>query len=256
EYDDYDKDSQGGALRFGYPLWEKWHGYGSYSYTDTTLSNVSEYASKIILDSMDINVTSAVKVGLVRDSRDRITGATEGSQNSVTVKYAGGPFAGDAEFTKLEAFTSWFFPLPWTTVFHFKLAGGQVWENETGKLPVYERFYLGGINTIRGFEYAKASPIDPETGDRIGGDKMWYTNIEYIFPLLTEAGIQGVVFMDAGKVFADDEDWSVDSYNKAAGLELRWMSPMGPLRLVWGYNLDPTDDEDQSVWDFSIGGSF
>ncbi|MBU0947052.1 MAG: outer membrane protein assembly factor BamA [Proteobacteria bacterium] len=256
EYDDYDKDSKGGALRFGYPLWEKWHGYGSYSYTDTTLSDVSEYASQIIIDSMDINVTSAVKVGLVRDSRDRITNPSEGSQNSVSVKYAGGPFAGDAEFTKLEAFSSWYFPLPWTTVFHFKLAGGQVWENETGKLPVYERFYLGGINTIRGFEYAMVSPIDSETGDRIGGDKMWYSNIEYIFPILTEAGIQGVVFLDAGKVFADDEDWSGDSYNKAAGLEMRWMSPMGPLRLVWGYNLDPSDDEDQSVWDFSIGGSF
>ena len=256
EYDDYDKESKGGAVRFGYPLWEKWRGYGSYSYTDTTLSNVSEFASQIIIDSMDINLTSAVKFGLVRDSRDRITGASEGSQNSITIKYAGGALGGDAEFTKLEAFTSWYFPLPWTTVFHFKLAGGQVWENETGKLPVYERFYLGGINTIRGFEYAKASPLDPETGERIGGDKMWYTNIEYIFPVLTEAGIRGVIFFDAGKVFADDEDWSIESYNKAAGLEMRWMSPMGPLRLVWGYNLDPTPDEDESVWDFSIGGSF
>ncbi len=257
EYDDYDKDSQGGAIRFGYPLFEKVRGYGSYSYTDSELSNVSPFASQIILDSLDINVTSAVKFGMVRDTRDRVTGASRGSQNSVTVKYAGGGvLGGDAEFTKLEAHTSWYFPLPWTTVFHFKLAGGQVWENEPGKLPVYERFYLGGINTIRGYEYAAASPMDPETGDRIGGDKMWYTNIEYVFPLLEEAGIRGVIFFDAGKVFADEEDWNIDNYAKATGLELRWMSPMGPLRLVWGYNLDPEPDEDQSVWDFSIGGTF
>ena len=256
EYDDYDKDSQGGALRFGYPLFERVIGYGSYSYTDTELSNVSPLASQIILDSMDINVTSAVKFGMVRDTRDRRTGARRGSENSITVKYAGGPLGGEAEFTKLEGFTSWYFPLPWTTVFHFKAAAGQIWENEPGKLPVYERFYLGGINTIRGFEYAKASPIDPETGDRIGGVKMWYTNIEYVFPLLDEAGVQGVVFFDAGKVFADGEEWNIDSYNKAAGVELRWLSPMGPLRLVWGYNLDPEDDEDTSVWDFSIGGAF
>jgi len=256
EYDDYDKDSRGGALRFGYPLFERWRGYGSYSYTDTTLSNVSEFASQIIVDSMDINVTSAVKFGLIRDTRDRINGASRGSENSITVKYAGGPFGGDAEFTKLEAFTSWYFPMPWTTVFHFKAAAGQIWENETGKLPVYERFYLGGINTIRGYEYGKASPIDPETGDRIGGDKMWYTNIEYIFPLLPEAGVQGVIFLDAGKVVADDEDWNLDSYNKGTGIEFRWLSPMGPLRLVWGYNLDPEPDEDTTVWDFSIGGSF
>jgi len=256
EYDDYDKDSKGGALRFGYPIFGRWNGYGSYSYTDTQLSNVSPFASQIILDSMDIRVTSAVKFGMVRDTRDRRTGARSGSENSITVKYAGGPFGGDAEFTKLEAFSSWYFPLPWTTVFHFKVAAGQIWENEPGKLPVYERFYLGGINTIRGFEYGKASPIDPVTGDRIGGDKMWYTNIEYVFPIMDEAGIRGVVFFDAGKVYADEEEWNIDSYNKAAGLELRWISPMGPLRLVWGYNLDPTPDEDQAVWDFSIGGSF
>ena len=133
---------------------------------------------------------------------------------------------------------------------------GQVWENKTGKLPVYERFYLGGMNTIRGFEFGKASPIDPETGDRIGGDKMWYTNIEYVFPLLPDAGVRGVFFFDAGKVYAQEEDWNIDSYNKAAGIEVRWMSPMGPLRLVWGYNLDPKDDEDSTVWDFSMGGSF
>lgn len=256
EYDDYDKDSQGAAVRFSYPLFEKWRGYGSYSYTDTELSNVSENASQIILDSMDINVTSALKFGLVRDTRNRMIAPSRGSQNSITVKYAGRILGGDAEFTKLEAFSSWYFPMPWATVFHFKLAGGQVWENSTGKLPVYERFYLGGINTIRGFEYAKASPIDPATGDRIGGDKMWYTNIEYVFPLLSKAGLQGVVFFDAGKVYAAEEDWNINSYNKATGVEVRWMSPMGPLRLVWGYNLDANPDEDSTVWDFSIGGSF
>lgn len=256
EYDDYDKDSQGGALRLGYPLFERWRGYGSYSYTDTKLSNVSEFASQIIIDSMDIHITSAVKFGMVRDTRDRRTGASKGSENSITIKYAGGPFGGDAEFTKLEAFSSWYFPLPLSTVFHFKAAAGQIWENVPGQLPVYERFYLGGMNTIRGFEYGKASPIDPVTGDRIGGDKMWYTNIEYIFPLLPEAGVRGALFFDAGKVTADDEDWNLDSYNKAVGVEVRWLSPMGPLRLVWGYNLDPEYDEESAVWDFSIGGSF
>ncbi|MEN8189559.1 MAG: BamA/TamA family outer membrane protein, partial [Thermodesulfobacteriota bacterium] len=119
-----------------------------------------------------------------------------------------------------------------------------------------ERFYLGGINTIRGFDYAKASPQDPETGERIGGDKMWFTNIEYIFPLLEEAGVRGAIFYDIGKVFASEQDWSLDDYNHSTGVELRWLSPMGPLRIVWGYNLDPDEDEDTSVWDFSIGGTF
>lgn len=256
KYDDYTKDSTGGALRLGYPVWEKWKAFGAYSYEDTELSDVSPFASSIIIQSMDINITSAVKFALVRDTRDRISSPSKGSQNQVSVKYAGGVFGGDSQFTKLEASSGWFFPLPWTTVFHVKGSAGQVWENETNKLPVYERFYLGGMNSIRGFQYGKVSPIDPLSGERIGGDKMWYGNLEYIFPLMKEAGLNGVVFFDIGKNMAGDMDWTIDEYNKATGLELRWISPMGPLRLVWGYNLDPKNDEDQSVWDFSIGGGF
>ncbi len=256
EYDDYDKDSTGGALRLGYPVWEKWKAFGAYSYEDTELSDLSALAlvDPIILQSLNINITSAVKLALVRDSRDRITSPSKGSQNQVSVKYAGGPFAGDAEFTKLEASSGWFFPLPWETVFHLKGSAGQIWENKTNRLPVYERFYLGGMNSIRGFEYGMASPMVNSV--RIGGDKMWYGNFEYIFPLAKEAGLNGVVFFDIGKNMAEDVDWTIEDYNKATGLELRWLSPMGPLRLVWGYNLDPKEDEDTSVWDFSIGGGF
>lgn len=256
EYDDYDKESTGGALRLGYPVWERWKAFGAYSYEDTELSEVSPFASSYILRSLDIHVTSAVKLALVRDTRDRITSPSKGSQNQISVKYAGGSLSGDSQFTKVEASSGWFFPLPMETVFHLKGTAGQIWENETNKLPVYERFYLGGMNSIRGFEYGKASPIDPLSGDRIGGDKMWYSNIEYIFPLIKEAGLKGVVFFDIGKNMAEDVEWTIEDYDTATGLELRWLSPMGPLRLVWGYNLDAQDDEDTSVWDFSIGGGF
>ncbi len=132
-----------------------------------------------------------------------------------------------------------------------------MFENENGKLPVYERFYLGGMNTVRGYEFAKISPIDPKTGDRIGGDKMWYTNTEITFPLLETQGLRGVLFFDMGQVLDDDQNWgNSDHIAKGTGLELRWLSPMGPLRIVWGYNIDPTDNEDQTVWDFSVGGTF
>ncbi len=87
---------------------------------------------------------------------------------------------------------------------------------------------------------------------------MWYTNIEFVFPLLKTQGVHGAIFYDSGQVLNDDEDFFTvnDSIKNSAGLEVRWLSPMGPLRVVWGYNLDPLPDEDQAVWDFSIGGSF
>lgn len=256
EYDDYTRDSTGGALRLGYPLFEKVKLYGNYSYTDTTLTDVSDDASYIIRNSQDIHITSALKFSLVRDTRNSYYMPSNGSKNLISVKYAGGPLSGDAQFTKIEGSTSWYFPLFNNYVFHVKGAAGKVIENEDDQLPVYERFYLGGMSSMRGFEYGKVSPKDPDTDERIGGDKMWYSNVEFIFPLAAEQGIFGAVFYDTGSVFNDDEDFSFSDPKQSVGLELRWMSPLGPLRLVWGYNLDPEDDEDSSVWDFSIGGSF
>ncbi len=256
EYDDYTKDSKGGAIRIGYPIWEKWRLFGDYSYTDTELSDVADDASYIIQESQDINITSALRFSFKRDTRNKNFNASAGSQNVFSVKYAGGPLGGDSQFTKIEGSTSWFFPLIFDSVFHFKAAAGQVFENEDASLPVYERFFLGGLRTIRGYEYGDVSPKDPETGESIGGDKMWYTNIEVIFPIVASQGLHGVVFFDAGDVLAEDTDWNVDDYAKAVGLGIRWISPIGPLRLAWGYNLDPEEDEDQSVWDFSVGGYF
>jgi outer membrane protein insertion porin family len=257
EYDDYTKDSKGGAVRFGHPIWGRWRMFESYSYTDTELTDVEDDASFIIRESQNVPVTSAVKVSFVRDTRDRLYGASQGSRNALSLKYAGGPLGGDSQFTKGEANTSWYFPIVYGTVFHFLGAAGQVWENEDGKLPVYERFYLGGINTIRGHEFAQVSPIDPETGDRVGGDQMWYVQSEIVLPLLKDQGFYGVLFLDAGDSIASDVDFD-DGRDVAigTGVEVRWLSPIGPLRLVWGYNPDPLEDEPESVWDFTVGGQF
>jgi len=269
EYDDYTKHSTGGAVRFGYPVWEKWQALWGYGYDDTSLSDIKPTASQTIKDSADINTTSYVKVGLARDTRNRHYDTSKGSVHNITVKHAGGILGGDSSFTKWEASTSWFFP--WTEVYglkefsgewlndttiHLKGVIGYAMENEDGKLPVYEKFYLGGINTVRGFDPGKISPKDPVTGERIGGEKMWYMNSEWIFPLSKELGLKGLVFFDAGNVYAESETWDLGELKKAVGVGFRWLSPMGPLRLEWGYNLDPAEDEDQGIWDFSIGGMF
>ena len=137
---------------------------------------------------------------------------------------------------------------------------GYVIENEDKKLPVYEKFYLGGLSTIRGFDSGKISPLesnpDGVTYSRVGGEKMWYSNVELIFPIVKEIGLKGLVFFDIGNVYTDAENWDVTDLRYSAGMGFRWLSPMGPLRLEWGWNLDPKEGEKQGVWDFSIGGGF
>ncbi|MFH1215364.1 MAG: outer membrane protein assembly factor BamA [Pseudomonadota bacterium] len=255
DYDDYDKDSVGAAVRLGYPIWDKWRVWTTWAYDDSELSNVSDYASFYIRESMDINITHSVTLGLSRDTRNHRYSPTKGSYNSVSAQKAGGPLGGDSSFTKYEGTTSWYFPFYWSTTFHTNLSAGYVTEDETGKLPVYEKFYLGGLNSVRGFEYGDISPRDPKTLDKIGGEKMAYMNLEYIFPLVKDIGLNALVFYDMGNVVRDSENLFTD-IRSSVGFGFRWLSPMGPLRLEWGYNIDAEENEDQSMWDFSIGGMF
>jgi len=256
EYTDYTKDSTGGALRFGQPFFEKWYVYYGYSIDNTTLSNVAEFASQVIKDSENIKLTSALNARLVRDSRNRRFIPNSGSKNSMSIRHAGGVLGGDAEFTKVEATSSWYFPMFWKSIFHVKGSIGEAFADNDKKLPVYERYYLGGMNSIRGFPSAEISPVDPVTGERIGGDKMWYANFAVQFPLLEEAGLHGEIFTDLGNVYASGDSWDFGNYKHTAGIGFLWMSPMGPIRLAWGYNLDQQPGEDSSNWDFTMGGSF
>ena len=269
EYDDYTKDSTGATIRFGYPVYKRWHLLWSYGYDDTSLSDVNlATATPSILESMEYHITNAVKLGLSRDTRNRRYGATKGSHQSITLKYAGGPLGGDNGFTKIEASAGKILPVSKNTHFYTRAAMGYVWENGGEHLPVYEKFYLGGMNTIRGFNSGEISPTetitltDPLTGlqyqqeDRIGGTKMWYANFEYIFPLLKDSGLKGVIFYDVGNVYDRYESWRFRDVKNSAGFGFRWLSPVGPLRLEWGRNLNPKEGEDISNWDFSIGGVF
>lgn len=257
EYDDYTKESQGGSISIGYPVWEKWHLNMGLAVDDTTLTEVNLLtASDEIIDSMDYHVTNSIKLALLRDTRNRRYGASKGSRNNLSVKYAGGVLGGDNSYTKIEGATSWYFPVSKTTTIHPKLTAGYIAGNSDGHLPVFEKFYLGGLSSIRSFDNGQISPRDPETGDRVGGNKMWYANLEYIFPIAKSQGITGVIFYDIGNVYDTYQNWDFSNYKHSTGAGVRWMSPIGPLRLEWGYNLDPVLDEDTKNWEFSIGGAF
>jgi outer membrane protein insertion porin family len=258
EYDEYTKDSFGGALGFGFLLGFDDFTRGSikYAYDDAELIDIAQDASFIIKDQEGTTVTSSIKLGINRNSTDRPFHTTEGSVNSLSMEYAGGFLGGDASFTKYLASTAWYFPLPLKTVFLARGNWGYIDERSDGELPIYQKFRLGGINSIRGFEFADISPRDPKTGDRIGGEKMMFYNLEYRFPLIKEQGVVGLVFFDTGNVFTADEGFSFSGIKKSIGTGIRWFSPVGPIRVEYGKNLDPVGDESSGEVEFAVGGTF
>jgi len=258
DYDTYTRSSNGFALRFGYPIWELWHMSTSYGYDNSTLSDIAENAAPSIKESQNIPVSSFVTLGFARDTRNSTFVVTKGSLNTIVAEYAGGILGGDTQYTKVEGSTGWYFPGFFfdETAFHFKVAAGQAWENEPDKLPDYEKFYLGGIGSLRGFP-SRTVGIRKEI-DGItyifGGKIFWYTNIEYLFPIVKKGGLRGVFFYDAGNVY--DDRWDANDIKQDVGAGIRWLSPMGPMRLEWAYVINPLPDEDKTNWEFSMGGSF
>ncbi len=256
EYDDYTKDSAGGALRLGYPLTDNLRFYLGLRIDNTTLSDVSDDTSNIIRDSMDIRSTRSLSLGLIYDNTDRYFFPRHGWHISSSVEHAGGFLGGDSAYTKLEGIAGYYHPLWKDLIGHLNGGIGYVVENSGGKLPVYERFFLGGMDSVRGFKWGRISPVDPETGERIGGEYMAYLQTEAIFPLIKSMGLHGLLFLDMGNVWDKDQGYDMSEVRKSAGFGIRWLSPMGPLRIEWGYNLDRQPGEDRSNWEFRIGGAF
>jgi len=260
EHDAYNKKSGGGRFRLGYPVFDYTRGYISFLYDKADIEIIEEEQTPqsiidLVEDVGDENIiTKSITAELRYDSRNRVFNATNGSDHSIIVEYAG--FKGDIGFTKYTVNTGWYIPLfkDLTGFVHAK--GGYVRENSDGKLPDYEGFFLGGINSLRGFDWEDLAPKD-EDGNEISGNKFVQFNIELLIPLFKEAGIVGVIFFDTGDVYDTDEDVDLGELRESAGFGFRWFSPVGPIRLEYGYILDPVVDQGEGgQWEFTMGGAF
>ncbi len=256
DFRDYNKDAIGGTVRASYPIWGYLRADLKYRYEDAKVTDVSDSAAEIIKDQEGSSTTSAVGGGFRWDSTDKFFLPTKGQIYSIGVEHAGTPFGGSNSFTRYLLSASSYFPLKWGTVGIVEGRIGTVVQNAANGLPLFEKFYLGGIDSLRGFERYGVSPVDPATGDRIGGNSMWMGTIELRFPVVQGAGLYGAVFYDTGNVYPSSWDWDYTNLRADAGAGLRWLSPMGPLRVDFGINLDREPDEDSTVFDFSIGGHF
>jgi outer membrane protein insertion porin family len=249
EYDSYDLDTKGFGSTVGHRLFEHVKGYIGYEYKLDDINNVAETASKYIKDQEGETTTSGVTMTIIRDTTNDWMFPSSGSKNKISVRHTGTIFQGDTSFTKYIGNSAWFFPLPLDNVFAIQGRIGYVHGNEGKEIPVYERFVLGGIRSLRGLR--DVGPVDPETGDVIGGKTMLSFNVEIIFPLIEDAGMKGVLFFDTGNAW--NNGYHLDDMRKTAGVGVRWYSPLGPLRLEWGYVLDQKEGEASNRWEFTIG---
>jgi outer membrane protein insertion porin family len=244
----------GGDLRVGKEIAENIRIDGMYKLEKINVYDVNPDASWYIKEQEGKKVTSAISLNPSMDTRDDYYQPSRGAYHSFFIQYAGGILGGDNYFVKATLETSWYFPMPLKTVLNLRGRFGILEPYSGKKAPVYEKFYVGGIRTVRGFEYGKAGPVDPATGDPIGAEKMFVINSELIFPIAREIGLKGAVFYDMGKGFDKWDDFFPPRHG--AGVGIRWFSPFGPLRIDFGFNLNPKRGEKRHVLDFTVGTVF
>ncbi len=256
EYEDFTKDAKGGSLRIGYIFTPEFSVYAGLRYDDSKLKDVINNSSVIIQESMKIHVTSALEFGMTYDSRNRYFLPTKGWVHALELTYAGKMLGGDSNFIKFTGEHQVYRPVFKNLSAHLKLGYGYLTEGSGKKIPVFERFYLGGLDSVRGYKYGDISPRDTQTGERIGGTRMFYFQGEGIFPLLKNINLHGVAFYDMGAVWSKNYSFKSSELRKSIGVGIRWLSPLGPIRIEWGYNIDKKPGEDSSNLNFNMGGTF
>jgi outer membrane protein insertion porin family len=203
------------------------------------------------------------------DSRDHFFNTTEGTKSAFSTQFAG--LGGDNRYIKSDISARWYYPLlkdpKWGGSYVLALGGTLGWGVGFGghgttanELPLFARYFLGGINSVRGFADRSLGPreqscttVDDATScstEVIGGDKAMVGNVELLFPILEEYGLRGVAFFDIGNAF---NNFNFGDLRRSVGFGGRWMSPFGPLRVELGFPLNKKPGDDTSVLGFTIG---
>ncbi len=203
------------------------------------------------LDRIDANVPTAIlqeegyslltRIGgtLAYDTRNDTRLPNGGQRTEFTTELTSSYLGGERDFYKLQLQSAWYFPgLAKGHVIEVGGRGGVTEGMRGDDTPFYERFYLGGMYTLRGFEYRSISPREPGFYEPTGGHSFWFGSIEYSLPLIDSeagAGLRLAAFYDIGSVGEQAYDFNPQNYSDNWGIGIRLNIPqLGPLRLDYG----------------------
>ena len=276
-------------------MWDFMRGGVAYDFTRETIDGVSSGASNSISSEEGTSFTSSLTPNLSYDSRDHFFNPTEGTKSALAVKFAG--LGGDSRFIKTDLSGRWHYPLlkdpNWGGAYVLALGGSLGYglglaerANGEKELPLFERYFIGGINSVRGFADRSLGPRTQTCttrpggdtqcvyGDLLGGDKSAVVNAELLFPIAEQYGLRGVAFFDMGNAFGRNcsknppilseggtvtktdcanTDFKFADIRRSVGVGARWLSPFGPLRVELGFPLNKLPGDDTSMLGFTIG---
>jgi outer membrane protein insertion porin family len=266
KYDDYTRRATGGDIKAGYPISDILSTFWIYKYEERKILDPSQ---EFIISGQKYeptSTTSSITASFTWNTTDYRLEPTTGMMNSLSAEIAG--LGGTSKYGRYIGETKIFRPLFWDMVFSARGVLGYI-GGFNKDVPIDDKFYLGGINTLRGYDARTVSPYEiVETMSNVngianvsrtytGGSTEVLFSTEVTFPLIKEAGLKGVIFFDTGNSYNQPGDMFT-VMQSSYGLGIRWHSPIGPLRLEYGIPINPRPDIDNSggKLEFSIGSFF
>ncbi|NTV50612.1 MAG: outer membrane protein assembly factor BamA [Geobacteraceae bacterium] len=273
DYDDYSRRLVGADIKGGYPINDYIGTFMMYKFEIKDIYDPStSYQSlhdTIGNDTYPLGTTttSSLYSSITHNNTDYRMDPSTGMINSFSLEYAG--LGGDNKYARLITDHTYFHPIYKRLIASTKLTLGYI--GEVGQpIPIDEKFYLGGIYSLRGYRSRTVAPTsteriltDPASGSQViqqlylGGDTEVFGNVEVTVPLLPEAGLKGVIFFDYGNS-VNSTSAVFDTMLMSYGGGIRWASPIGPLRLEYGIPINPRKEIDSTSGrlEFSIGSMF
>jgi outer membrane protein insertion porin family len=253
-FTEYDYDQLGAGIRLSHPFLEYWRWHAQYRISRDRISHLKEDDASLtsaLRDQTGTHSTSLVSGAVTRDSRDNVQLPSRGGLLSWAVDVAG--LGGDLHYVKTVANATYFKPMWLDHIVSGRIEGAYGASLDSKEFPLFERFYLGGPNSIRSFKFRKLSPKD-ENGFPIGGTSEVLGNVEYIVPMPLNIRVAG--FVDVGNVYGFSQKFDLTDLREAVGAGIRWFSPFGPIRVDYGINADRRKGEDFGALNFSVGSPF
>jgi len=200
------------------------------------------------------NTLSRIRTGISYDTRDSVFNPKKGWYISSSAEMVGGFLFGDQDYYNFQAGVTKFFNFAKDHVVQFRNRAGVTNDfGDSSQVPVFDRFFAGGLGTVRGFNYRRVGPKGG--GDPIGGETLILSSIEYIFPIIEN--FKGVAFVDVGHVNADFFDIEFSDFAVSVGPGLRINTPLGPVTFYYGYPVANEDDKDKNGrFEFNLSRGF
>jgi outer membrane protein insertion porin family len=253
----YSTDALGGGVKFGYPISENTSvdfGLNLESVKLTTFDNSPAQYLNFVRDFGNEYQYAALTAGWQRDTRNSVILTTSGNFMRASSELA----SGDLRYYRLNYQHSWFYPLSRDYTLHLRGDLGYAGGLGDRPLPFFKAFFVGGPDSVRGYEAFSLGPRDA-LGNAIGGRTKVVGSAEFLFPMpgaTREQSLRLAAFLDGGMVYGEDQKVELSELRYSAGIALAWLSPFGPLRLSIGNPLNRKPGDEVQRLQFTFGTGF